>query len=60
MTRQIGGVAYSEEAFEHMHRIALQRQLDGTLEPELKNEAEVIHAFHEHFPGVVMKKDADG
>ena len=57
--KAIGGVAYSELAFEHMRQIAEQRELDGSLDPAVKNEAEVIHAFHEHFPGVVMK-DAPG
>lgn len=60
MTRTIGGVPYSEEMFEHMHQIALQRQLDGSLDPALKNEAEVIHELHVQFPGVVMKDEPRG
>ena len=49
---EIGGVLYSDEAFEHMREIAGQISLDGTLDPKLVNEAAVIHEFHVQFPGL--------
>lgn len=54
---EIGGVWYGDHAYEHMAQIA-QETLDGR-DPELVNEAAVIHAFHEEFPGVVMKEADD-
>ena len=53
---EIGGVWYGDHAYEHMQRLAEQTVLlDEDSDPALMNEAKVIHAFHEEFPGIVMK-----
>lgn len=61
MTRRIGDVEYGEKAFDHMRELYARASgtLDGELDPAIVKEAAVIHEFHVHFPGVVMK-DARG
>lgn len=58
---EIGGVWYSDFAFEHMHRIAQQTLIDAPLgrDRALVNEAEVIHAFHDEFPGLTWTEPAE-
>lgn len=62
---EIGGVWYGDHAYEHMARLAEQLHADGLLvaQPDGRtaeiNEAEVIHAFHEEFPGVTMREADD-
>lgn len=54
---EIGGVWYGDTAYEHMRQIAEQTSIEPSPrhgKTELLNEAEVIHAFHQEFPGVVM------
>lgn len=57
MTRRIGDIEYGEKAFEHMRELyaRAQRTLDGRLDQRIVAEARLIHEFHVHFPGVVMK-----
>ncbi len=50
---EIGGVHYSDEAFEHMRQLHERIEAGEIPRHEGENEAAVIHAFHREFPGLI-------